>query len=132
MSEDNWTMQISLKTGGQTLINIRGSNHDELLAGLAVMQSLAEEITTTEVVLGTLQPLGAHTTPTAVSAAPPAAPQAPPAQAPAPAGPAPTCDHGLPAKFVPGGISQKSRQPYPAFWACAQDRALQCSFRANA
>ena len=56
----------------------------------------------------------------------------PAAPAPAAAPAAPMCDHGLPARHVPGGISKKTNRPYPAFYACAQPRETQCSFRANA
>lgn len=41
----------------------------------------------------------------------------------------PRCDHGLPARFVPAGISKKTNKPYPAFYACAQGRESQCGFK---
>jgi len=62
----------------------------------------------------------------------PASVPGPAAPAPAAASDAPMCDHGLPARHVPGGISKKTNRPYPAFYACAQPRDTQCSFRANA
>lgn len=45
---------------------------------------------------------------------------------------APVCDHGLPAKLVPAGISRATNRPYPAFYACANDRANQCGFKQTA
>lgn len=128
---DAWLYQISFKTAGQTMINLRGTTKEELSAGLEIAQELAADISTTETVLGALQPVGAHRAP---AAAQPAVPTPPPAtaQPAAPTAPAPTCDHGLPAKFVAGGVSKKNNRPYSAFWACSQDQAYQCNFRQQA
>jgi hypothetical protein len=126
---DAWLYQISFKTAGQTLINLRGSSKEELSAALEMVQELAADISTTETVVGVLQPVGAHRAPAA--AQPQAAPTPPPAGAP-PAGPSvtpPVCAHGLPAKFVAGGVSKKTNRPYKAFWACGQEQAYQCDFR---
>jgi hypothetical protein len=127
---DAWLYQISFKTAGQTLINLRGGSKEDMSAALEMIQELATDIAATEAVVGVLQPVGAYRAPAA--AAPKAAPVAvPPAGAP-PAGPSvepPICKHGLPAKFVAGGVSSKTKRPYRAFWACSQDREYQCDFR---
>lgn len=39
---------------------------------------------------------------------------------------APLCDHGLPMKLIPAGISKASGKPYKAFWVCDQPRGMQC------
>lgn len=39
------------------------------------------------------------------------------------------CKHGVPAKVVPGGISQKTGRPYKSFAVCSYDRDFQCDFR---
>ena len=76
--------------------------------------------------------------PTAAAPATPSASTAPaaaPASAPAPVqagGDAPMCEHGQPAKLIPGGISKASGKPYRAFYACAQPREAQCGFRQSA
>lgn len=126
---DGWLYQISFKTAGQTMINLRGTTKEELTAGLEIAQELAADITTTEAVLGVLQPVKAHAAPAAQGA-----PTPPPATAqPAgPSAPAPVCAHGLPAKFVAGGVSKRTNRPYSAFWACAQEQAYQCDFRQQA
>lgn len=55
----------------------------------------------------------------------------PAATPPAAEGEAPLCEHGVPAKLVPAGISKASGKPYRAFYACAQPRATQCAFKAS-
>jgi hypothetical protein len=58
----------------------------------------------------------------------PAPVAAPPVQTTA----APVCGHGVPAKYIAGGIAKQSGKPYPAFYACAMDRDNQCKFRQTA
>ena len=73
--------------------------------------------------------------PAAVVTPTPAAAPAQAAAAPQPVAAtssAPICDHGLPAKLVPAGISRNTNKPYPAFFACANDRANQCGFKQTA
>lgn len=129
--EAPWLVQVSIKTTGQTLINVRAMTVEDLKSKLEAIQEIADTISTTETVIGVLQPVGAHRAP---AAAQPQAPVPPPAGAPpaAPTAPAPTCNHGLPAKFVAGGVSKKTNRPYSAFWACSQDQAYQCDFRQQA
>lgn len=128
---DAWLYQISFKTKGQSLINLRGGSKEDLSAALEMIQELAEDIATTETVVGVLQPVGASRAP---AAAQPQMPVPPPtgAQPAAPTAPAPVCAHGLPAKFIPGGVSIKTKRPYGAFWACAQEQAFQCDFKQSA
>ena len=49
----------------------------------------------------------------------PQTPQAQPQSQPAPN--MPQCQHGV-RKFVAAGFSQRTGQPYPAFWACQANR----------
>lgn len=37
----------------------------------------------------------------------------------------PTCMHG-PKKWVPGGVSKKTGNPYNGFWACSAPQGQQC------
>jgi hypothetical protein len=129
---DAWLVQVSLKTKGQTLINVRAMTVADLAERLEGIGEIAELIASTETIVGVLQPVGASRAPAAAQVAPPVA--VPPAGAP-PAGPSvtpPVCAHGLPAKFIPGGIGKKTNRPYTAFWACAQDQQFQCDFRQQA
>jgi hypothetical protein len=89
---ENWKIQVSPKTPGGALINIRAENGDELRRGLAFVRDHAQEILDTEALLAGAQVVVAA----GLTAAPeppqfvPAPPQAP-AQAPS-SGPA--CKHG--------------------------------------
>ena len=130
-TETPWLVQVSIKTTGQTLINVRAMTVEDLKSKLEEIQEIAETISTTETVVGVLQPVRAQRAPAAAQPAPPTAPPAT-AQPAAPTAPAPICNHGLPAKFVPGGVSKKNNRPYSAFWACSQDQAYQCDFRQQA
>lgn len=60
---------------------------------------------------------------------PPPAPPQPQHQQQVPQGQAPVCEHGLPAKYVQGGVSRSSGRPYKAFWACSLTKEHQCKFR---
>lgn len=40
-------------------------------------------------------------------------------------GQAPNCDHGIPMRYVPAGIS-KAGKPYKGFYACANPRETAC------
>lgn len=62
---------------------------------------------------------------------PPPAPPQPQHQQQAPQGQAPVCEHGLPAKYVPGGVSNTTGRAYKAFWVCSLTREHQCKFRQN-
>lgn len=126
MSDDNWIMQVSFKNANQSMINVRGNTQEDLEVGLEAIGNITDQIAAVEALLGPLQPVGAR-----VAAPASGAPTPPPAGA-GPASPsaaAPNCEHNLPAKFVAGGVSTRTKRPYTAFWACAQDQAYQCKFR---
>lgn len=142
--QENWLLQASFKTPAGALINVRGRDYAGLKTNLEAIQALTPLILEAEkgfTGLGTaMAGLGASP----VAPAPQqgaggpgnggygqwSAPQQ--GQGQAPAGPAPTCDHGMPAKYVKGGISSKTGRPYPAFWACAMPRGQECRFRVTA
>jgi hypothetical protein len=102
MSEENWKLQVSVKSPNGDLINIRAHSADEL--------SVAPLATTTSTV---------DTPPWATSApAPQAAPSATGLSSP-------TCVHGN-RKFL-SGISKKNGKPY-SMWVCPQPQgAEQCA-----
>jgi hypothetical protein len=77
---------------------------------------------------------GATVVPAPVAAPAPVVPTAPApvAAPPVQATAAPMCGHGMPAKYIAGGIAKQSGKPYPAFYACALDRDNQCKFRQTA
>jgi hypothetical protein len=139
---ESWNLQISYKTRLGAMINIRATNADDLADGIKTIRDMTEDILDVEATLfgQTAQP--AQQVPPALHAigAQPLQqqPQAPsfvaqPQQQAQPMqqGNAPTCQHGLPAKYVQGGMSKTGR-PYRAFWACPLDRDQQCRFRADA
>jgi N-methylhydantoinase B/oxoprolinase/acetone carboxylase alpha subunit len=120
---DGWLVQTSFKTPKGTLINVRAMNAATLDVELEAIKELAPAILEAE---AAFSPAGV---PAALQGT---AHAAPPAGGGTPAPPnAPNCDHGQPAKYVKGGIS-KAGKPYSAFWACAQARDAQCSFRQTA
>lgn len=131
--EAPWLTQVSFKTPSGTLINIRGMEAIDVMAGLAALRGMADEIQGIEALFSNpLQALGA--TPIRQYQQTPQAPQQggwqPQPQAPqGPSGPTPMCKHGLPAKYVQGGIAKSTGRPYKAFWACSLDRSQQCDFR---
>ena len=139
MSSNEAPFQINLKTPGGTLLNIRAWTEQELDIAIDALKLRATDIKELEEVINAsgqmnaavnnLQAAGLNPTPVA----PPAAPAhnyapTPPAPAPA-AGASPNCDHGMPMRFVPAGIS-KAGKPYKSFYACAQPRESACSAKA--
>lgn len=130
-------LQFNLKVGND-LINVYAESigeGEELLDAL-IASGIPQKYHDAVSVLSATNAVAS--TPAPAVSTPPAAASAP-ASVPGPAAPAastapdvPVCDHGLPARHVPGGISKKTNRPYPAFYACAQPRESQCSFRANA
>lgn len=128
MADDNgapWLLQVSLKSNGQSLINVRGMNATELREGLDDIIDLSDKIAEAETAVGAVQ-MVKQAMPGSTSV-----PAPPPAGASAPAAVAPMCECGRPAKFVQGGVSRAGR-PYKAFWACANPQGQQCRFRADA
>lgn len=119
-----WLLQVSLKTNGQSLVNVRAMDKESLENGLRDIIDLSDVIAEAETAVGAVQ---------MIKQAMPGsgAPDAPPQVGGAPAAVAPLCNCQRPAKFVPGGVSKAGR-PYKAFWACANPQGQQCRFRADA
>lgn len=123
---DTTVFQFNFKDAAGNLHNIYATNGTEAVELLEVF-----ETTILPAVFNVQQKIAA-TTAVATTPAPQAAPQASaPAATPPADGDAPLCEHGVAAKLVPAGISKASGKPYRAFYACAQPRATQCSFKAS-
>ena len=123
---DTTVFQFNFKDPQGNLHNIYATNGDEAVELLDVFQ--ANILSKVFEVQTAIQAV------TAVATTPAAAPAPAPTQAatpPAAEGDAPLCEHGVPAKLVPAGISKATGKPYRAFYACAQPRATQCSFKAS-
>lgn len=135
--------QINLKTPRGSLLNLRAwddAQLDAILDGLTIRITRIlqlEEIIEDEHKLMT----NAAPAPTATQAIqnlqnaglianPPVVVAATPVAAPASAG-TPTCDHGLPMRFVAAGIS-KAGKPYKAFYACPNARESACNKKVSA
>jgi hypothetical protein len=124
---DNCAVQINIKTPSGALLNIYATNVAEAQEIVeAVQENLVAPVAALEQALH-----GATTVAQGLPLAPAAQQPSPPPARPLPATPQPPagnvlCDHGLPAKIVPGGISKTTGQPYGAFYACPMDRGQQC------
>lgn len=129
---DATCIQFNFKLHNGDLINIYAESIDEAAALLDEVHArivepyyaVANAFRAANAVAST--PTPAPAPPTALPGASPALPGATPTPA---ATSAPLCEHGQPAKLVPGGVSKKTNRPYPAFYACAQPQALQCRYR---
>jgi hypothetical protein len=122
--------QLNFKTPNGTLINIRATTPAELDDQMDAIIQRATDIADLEGHIGVVSTLSnAGLKPQPVM---PVAQQqyaaAQPAQ-PAPAGASPMCDHGLPMRLVPAGIS-KAGKPYKSFYACPNPRETACSAKA--
>lgn len=124
---DAWLLQVSLKTNGQSLINVRSMDKDGLENGLLDIIELADKIAEAETAVGAVQMVKTAMPGSQVQGPPPSVGGGQQASAVAP-----QCDCGLPAKFVPGGVSNSTQRPYKAFWACSKPRGQQCRFRSDA
>lgn len=133
---ETWLLQVSLKTPRGALINVRAIDITELEGNLNAITALADVILNAEAALSA--PAPGSSVPPALNqlGAQPVAQypqQGPPPsfvpQQQAPQGAAPFCQHNQPARYVAGGVSQKTGRPYRAFWACAQPRGQECQFR---
>lgn len=132
------TYSFTTKVNGD-LLTVRGDTLEEWHSNLALLVANAQAVVAD---IGQLQAAG-NAAPLVVAAAPVAVqqPAAPPfvqqPQAPAfptqppqqsqsfpsngqPAGH--VCGCGQPMKFVPGGISKKTGNPYPGFYSCASGK----------
>jgi hypothetical protein len=126
MAED-WKLQVSYKTNGGDMINVRANTADELSVLLEGISDYSTQIAATQRALSgasTLAPLS--TSSSTGSTLPPQSSTPPQAQSPVPTGTAsgPTCQHG--ARKYKSGISSKTGNPY-AMWVCPMPQgADQC------
>jgi hypothetical protein len=122
--------QLNFKTPNGTLINLRATTPAELDDQMDAIIQRATDITDLEGHIGvvsTLSNAGLRPQPV-MPVAQQAYAAAQPAQ-PAPSGASPMCDHGLPMRLVPAGIS-KAGKPYKSFYACPNPRETACSAKA--
>lgn len=129
--------QINLKTPGGTLLNVRAWSEAELdqyIDSLTtrIVNIVALEQTVTA--LGALSNAGLNPQPVAQQQhygavtvpAPNMVTTTPVNNFVQSTGVSPTCDHGLPMRMVPAGIS-KVGKPYKSFFACPNPRETACS-----
>jgi hypothetical protein len=133
MSSTEAPFSFTTKINGD-LFTVRGVDAADFARNLEWATDKIAEIVTR---VGTIQAAG-HATPAVNTQAPAPAPAATPSQwnAPsppptAPAGDAPLCEHGIPAKLIPAGISKKTGKPYRAFYACSMPQGSQCNTRVS-
>lgn len=130
-ANDNTLIQLNWKTDKGSLINGYAKSEDELQLIIDIIARNKEGILSIEddlkghapatvgEAISNLNAGGIKVTPVAT------------AGAPSPSG-APMCEHGQPCKLVPAGISNKTGNPYKAFYACANPQATACKFRKTA
>jgi hypothetical protein len=123
MAED-WKLQVSYKTPGGDMINIRANTADELSVLLEGIGDYATQIAAVQkLVVGASNTAPLSTPSTTTSTRPPQSSTPPQASAPS-ATSAPTCQHG--ARKYKSGISSKTGNPY-AMWVCPMPQgADQC------
>lgn len=118
MAED-WKLQVSYKTNGGDMVNVRANTADELSVLLEGISDYSTQIAATAKMI-----TGAYNVaPLATTASTPVTPPAPSFVTAPPAAPSvtpaatttPTCVHG--PRIFRSGTSSKTGQPY-AFWAC--------------
>ena len=127
MSEENWKLQVSVKSPNGDLINIRATSADELSVLLEGISDYSTQIAATAKMLNGASVAAPLATTTSTVDNPPWATSAPaPTVAPSATGlSSPTCVHG-PRKFL-SGISKKNGKPY-SMWVCPQPQgAEQCA-----
>ena len=116
MSTEDWKLQVSYKTPGGDMINIRANTADELSVLLEGIGDYSPQIAAVQrLVVGAYNaaPLG---TPSSIPSTAPA-----PSSMPAPTSnpglsATPTCPHG--ARIHKSGVSSKTGKPY-AMWVCS-------------
>lgn len=119
---DSTVIQFNFKTPNGGLHNIYATSVPEAVELLdAFRDELVGAIFDVEQKINAAYSV-AYTT-TSVTPQPQAAAATPPAAAPAGEH---LCDHGVPMKLIPAGISKATGKPYKAFYACAQPRGQQC------
>ena len=127
MSEENWKLQVSVKSPNGDLINIRATSADELSVLLEGISDYSTQIAATSKMIAGAYNVAPLATTTSTVDTPPWATSAPaPTVAPSATGlSSPTCVHGN-RKFL-SGISKKNGKPY-RMWVCQQPQDQgQCS-----
>jgi hypothetical protein len=125
MSEE-WKLQVSYKTPGGDMINIRANTADELSVLLEGIGDYSTQVAAVQrMVVGAYNAAPLGTPPSMPSTAPAPssmpAPVAPPSATPTSG---PTCLHG--ARKYKSGVSSKTGNPY-AMWVCPQPQGVdQC------
>ena len=125
MSEE-WKLQVSYKTPGGDMINIRANTADELSVLLEGIGDYSTQVAAVQrLVVGAYNaaPLGTASSILSTAPAPSSmpAPVAPPSATPTSG---PTCLHG--ARKYKSGVSSKTGNPY-AMWVCPQPQGVdQC------
>ena len=116
MSTEDWKLQVSYKTPGGDMINIRANTADELSVLLEGIGDYSPQI-------AAVRGLVVASYNTAPLETPPLMPSTPPSTSSAPAptsnpglSATPTCPHG--ARIHKSGISSKTGKPY-AMWVCS-------------
>ena len=126
MSTEDWKLQVSYKTPGGDMINIRANTADELSVLLEGIGDYSPQIAAVQrLVVGAYNaaPLGTASSIPSTAPAPSSmpAPVAPPSATPTSG---PTCLHG--ARKYKSGVSSKTGNPY-AMWVCPQPQGVdQC------
>ena len=127
MSEENWKLQVSVKSPNGDLINIRAQSADELSVLLEGISDYSPQIAATSKMIAGAYHVAPLATTTSTVDTPPWATSAPaPTVAPSATGlSSPTCVHGS-RKFL-SGVSKKNGKQY-AMWVCPQPPgAEQCA-----
>ena len=126
MSTEDWKLQVSYKTPGGDMINIRANTADELSVLLEGIGDYSTQVAAVQrLVVGAYNaaPLGTASSIPSTAPAPSSmpAPVAPPSATPTSG---PTCLHG--ARKYKSGVSSKTGNPY-AMWVCPQPQGVdQC------
>ena len=124
MAED-WKLQVSYKTPGGDMINIRANTADELSVLLEGIGDYSTQIAAVgKLVVGASNSAPLSTPTTTTSTRPPQSSVPPQASAPSGGSAGPTCQHG--ARKFKSGISSKTGNPY-SMWVCPMPQgADQC------
>lgn len=124
MAED-WKLQVSYKTPGGDMINIRANTADELSVLLEGIGDYSTQIAAVgKLVVGASNATPLSTPSTTPSIKPPQSSVPPQASVPSATSAGPTCQHG--ARKYKSGISSKTGNPY-AMWVCPMPQgADQC------
>jgi hypothetical protein len=124
MAED-WKLQVSYKTPGGDMINIRANTADELSVLLEGIGDYSTQIAAVgKLVVGASNSAPLSMPSTTTSTRPPQSSTPPQASAPSATSAGPTCQHG--ARKYKSGISSKTGNPY-AMWVCPMPQgADQC------